>query len=613
MLGELAADTLVTLSSVVCTGVAPTEYVSYQSLQGTQLQNLSTSSVADALKFFSGVQIKDYGGLGGQKTINVRSMGTQHVGVFIDGVRITNCQNGTVDLGKYSLQNMESVELYNANKTGVLLSASEYASAATVYLSTKRPQNTELKIMYSNGSFSTNRIQFHGSLKKRAFLDVELLKTVGNYKFRYKSEYEDTIGKRRNSDIRYLRAEGGYFSDHFKGHVYFYASDRGLPGGVVKRLSDKYRDIGREQDYNFFVQGTYTDDWDKWALRINSKFASDKLHATTDFLENQNSARYDNTYLQTDFYNSVVVGYKSKYLDGSISTDLRKSDLQCNVYGMKYVYRVDLKSAAALQFHYQGFNLSGSCLYTNVKDHSEMPTADRLQRWTPSISMLYKFDSGIALRAFYKNIFRAPTLNDLYYTHVGRRDLKPERTNQWDLGVSYKDEVWNIQSDLYWNTVTDKIICVPQGSAYDWRMINRGYVKSHGWDTSVRYSQFHWGLFGTVSYQDVRDLTDKGDKSSYNHQLMYSPEWSFTVVGTWDWKGFSGSLSHMYVARRWWSYASEDDVLGAYNCTDLKLKYQFKWVSLSIDVNNLFNQYYELIQRWPLPARRYMATLIFNL
>ena len=143
MLGELAVDTLVTLSSVVCTGVAPTEYVSYQSLQGTQLQNLSTSSVADALKFFSGVQIKDYGGLGGQKTINVRSMGTQHVGVFIDGVRITNCQNGTVDLGKYSLQNMESVELYNANKTGVLLSASEYASAATVYLSTKRPQNTD--------------------------------------------------------------------------------------------------------------------------------------------------------------------------------------------------------------------------------------------------------------------------------------------------------------------------------------------------------------------------------------------------------------------------------------------------------------------------------------
>ena len=61
-----------------------------QTLRGADLQALSTTSVADALKYFSGVQIKDYGGLGGLKTINVRSMGAQHVGVYVDGIRITN-------------------------------------------------------------------------------------------------------------------------------------------------------------------------------------------------------------------------------------------------------------------------------------------------------------------------------------------------------------------------------------------------------------------------------------------------------------------------------------------------------------------------------------------
>ena len=87
-----------------------------QTLSGADLQALSTTSVADALKYFSGVQIKDYGGLGGLKTINVRSLGAQHVGVYIDGIRITNAQNGTVDLGKFSLSSLESVSLYNANK-----------------------------------------------------------------------------------------------------------------------------------------------------------------------------------------------------------------------------------------------------------------------------------------------------------------------------------------------------------------------------------------------------------------------------------------------------------------------------------------------------------------
>ena len=107
-----------------------------QKLDGARLQALSSTSIADALKYFAGVQIKDYGGLGGVKTLNVRSLGAQHVGVYIDGVRITNAQNGTVDLGKYSLSTLESVSLYNANRLELCQAPSEFASGATVYLQT---------------------------------------------------------------------------------------------------------------------------------------------------------------------------------------------------------------------------------------------------------------------------------------------------------------------------------------------------------------------------------------------------------------------------------------------------------------------------------------------
>lgn len=105
---------------------------SAQSISGVELQKLSSTSIADALKYFAGVQIKDYGGLGGLKTINVRSLGAQHVGVYIDGVRLTNAQNGTIDLGKYSLSTLESVSLFNANRLDQCQSASEYASVASI-------------------------------------------------------------------------------------------------------------------------------------------------------------------------------------------------------------------------------------------------------------------------------------------------------------------------------------------------------------------------------------------------------------------------------------------------------------------------------------------------
>ena len=49
-----------------------TEIIPPKKLEGDILQGLSCQSVADAVRYFSGVQIKDYGGVGGIKTINIR-------------------------------------------------------------------------------------------------------------------------------------------------------------------------------------------------------------------------------------------------------------------------------------------------------------------------------------------------------------------------------------------------------------------------------------------------------------------------------------------------------------------------------------------------------------
>ena len=93
-------DSLQHLNEVVVTARAvQKEIFPVQELSGRQLHQLSSHNVADALRYFSGIQIKDYGGVGGLKTVNIRSMGTNHVGVFYDGIELGNAQNGTVDLG----------------------------------------------------------------------------------------------------------------------------------------------------------------------------------------------------------------------------------------------------------------------------------------------------------------------------------------------------------------------------------------------------------------------------------------------------------------------------------------------------------------------------------
>ena len=115
--GQTPQDSLSHIREVVVTGrVVRREVIPVQELSGERLQRLNSHNVADALRYFSGIQIKDYGGVGGLKTVNIRSMGTNHVGVFYDGIELGNAQNGTVDLGRFSLDNMESVTLYNGQK-----------------------------------------------------------------------------------------------------------------------------------------------------------------------------------------------------------------------------------------------------------------------------------------------------------------------------------------------------------------------------------------------------------------------------------------------------------------------------------------------------------------
>ena len=68
-----------------------------QILSGRLLQQLSTTSISDAARYFSGVLIKDYGGVGGLKTISVRSLGASNTGILYDGLPVSNTQTGQID------------------------------------------------------------------------------------------------------------------------------------------------------------------------------------------------------------------------------------------------------------------------------------------------------------------------------------------------------------------------------------------------------------------------------------------------------------------------------------------------------------------------------------
>ena len=119
------------------------------------LKNLNALLVSDAVKHFAGVTVKDYGGIGGLKTISIRSLGAQHTAVGYDGITLTDCQTGQIDLGRFSLNNVDQLSLSNGQSDNIFQPARFFASAGILNIQTLTPRFEDGKHTNISASFKT--------------------------------------------------------------------------------------------------------------------------------------------------------------------------------------------------------------------------------------------------------------------------------------------------------------------------------------------------------------------------------------------------------------------------------------------------------------------------
>ena len=634
-------DSLQRLDEVVVTAKALSkEVIPVQQLAGAQLQRLGAHSVADAIRYFSGVQIKDYGGVGGLKTVNIRSMGTNHVGVFYDGIELGNAQNGTVDLGRFSLDNMEAVTLYNGQKSALLQPAKDFASAGSIYLQSRTPrfaagERQHVKSTFKTGSFGVVNpsIVWDRRLNERisSSVSAEYMYTTGRYKFTYRVEDSyDTTAVRRNGDVTAVRLEGGLFGSikggYWRAKAYLYRSERGYPGAVVK---NKFSHEDRQWDTNVFAQGSFRKEFSpRYSLLINAKYAYDYLHYLADPRRDEALMYVNNLYYQHETYVSVANQYALLPVwDVSFSADYQFNLLDADLTDFVYPRRHTQLLAVATALRFPSVKMHASLLGTLVQDHvrSEAQGADNRAEWTPTVVVSYRPFSALDLnlRAFYKRIFRMPTLNDLYYTFIGNVDLEPEYTNQYNLGLTYAKE-WGdrwlrrleVQADVYYNEVENKIVAMPTSNFFRWTMVNLGKVEIRGIDLALQ-TAWQWGknwyLTGRVNYtyQKAQDFTDPTD-AYYGGQIPYIPWHSGSAVLNLNWREWEMNYSFIYTGERYSSRANipVNYVLPWYT-SDFSVSRTQHWgkgdLKLTLEVNNLFNQQYEVVICYPMPGTNFKA------
>lgn len=144
-------------------------------------------------------------------------------------------------------------------------------------------------------------------------------------------------------------------------------------------------------------------------------------------------------------------------------------------------------------------------------------------------------------------------------------------------------------------------------------MINLGKVRIGGVElsahTDARISNVSLALHLQYTFQKACDYTNPDDEF-YGDQIPYTPRHSGSVGFNAGWRGFDFNYSFIYTGER---YNEQENNLYNYEqpwyTHDLSLSKNVMWgkcrVKITGELNNVFNQAYEVIHNYPMPGRNF--------
>ncbi|GAB6394137.1 MAG: putative vitamin B12 receptor (TonB-dependent) [Bacteroidales bacterium] len=617
-----------------------------QLLRRAELDKMGVQELAEAVKRFAGVNVKDYGGIGGLKTVSVRSLGARHTAVSYDGVTVTDAQSGQIDISRFSLDNVESISLAAGQSGDIFQTARMYASAGVLSVTTQTPHFNNrcfhIEGQLKGGSFGmlNPSLRYEQKMGDRlaASLHADRLTADGQYPYTFINGDIVTRTKRKNSDIKSLRTELNLFGDwqtagrlHLKG--YWFDSRRGLPGAVIL-----YNDYHKErlQNRNGFVQGVYERRLNPYLImKAVGKFDYSRTRYQ-DFHSKYIGGEQTDVYTQREYYGSAALLYtrglrrQTGSFSFSLAEDVFQNTLDATTPLCAFPRRITSLTAAAAQYQSARLTVTAGLLGTYIAERVERggePAGDR-KRLSPAFSLSWCCLNGknLRIRASYKDNFRVPTFNDLYYDRAGSKNLRPEQAAQYNVGITWSGasdflrlNYVSLTADAYYNRVRDKIVALP--TLFIWRMMNMGAVDIRGLDInlSARFrlpagmkAQFD----GSYSLQNALDVTDKTAKT-YRHRIPYTPQHSGAVSVTVEHRWLNiGWLLSAVSERYSLPQNTEANRMAGYAEQQLSLNRTFATgkrsaVRLQMEFINLGNVSYDVIRYYPMPGRSFRATVRF--
>lgn len=600
-------------------------------LSGERILNKVANDLGQILTLFPGIQVKNYGDVGGLKTVSFRSLGAGHTVLVQDFSAVSTTQSGQADMSTIPADFIQRVELITLSPTRVDLPIHAKLAGAVVNVETlhAHSQAREKKVIFGiqGGSFDQYEAFGMGKMQQKKIsgaISGKFRSYGGSFPYSYQNG-NTTIQERRknNSLLEYygtlsfqyqlnkyhtfqFKVSGNDYKKELAGAVIFYNSNAAqyLNGyGITASLNHRFQK-------------------NKWKVFSSINFQKNNLqYLDSSFLNTQGylDSRFYAT--QTDFQIQANYRFNEKIelLAGSsfISEVLNGSSLN------RTPYRNTSESMLGFMWKWLG-KITAQLGFQGVFEKRNM---EATPDWNILPAFSWSFDLGKKQKiAFlYRYTLRQPNFSELYYQQLTNSDLKTEKAHiasvRYELTLPFKNGISQTMIQPFYSRMNDKILAIPTKNLFIWSIQNIGQTEAFGTEvTKIIQKKVKKSTFGArfnYTFQYAKDISNP-QSATYNHVLSYSPLHSGSMELNYSWKKLSFFILGSYLGER---YALNQNIpsnlLEGYFLLDCGAAYtqQIKKSELTLrfTINNLTNKQYYYINYFVMPGTHFHIRLQYAL
>jgi len=582
-----------------------------------EIEGANAVDISDAVGYSPGVFVRQYGGLGGLRTVSLRGTSAQQTTILIDGVRYRSSADGAFDLSNMPASALERIEVVRGGN-GALYGAN--ALGGVINLVTRSADTEPFRggATVGIGSFGERILGIDlGAAAAGHRLDASLQSTAtdGDYPFAFNEFGATSTVRRDNADFTNLfgRASWSYRSDaggRLSLSAQGYRSQRGVPGAVVQGSREQLR--ARMDERDLHATASLSLPIEEWDLSFAGTGRLNALAYRDPDARASGPDGADNHYDESD-WSGTVRGRRSIGRDGVAEATLELAHVSLRGDNLdpsagRVVRRLQAGGAVSANWLFDegafGWETSVDAAL-RFDAFSDIPSAV-----SPSAGIVWRIGATpLRLRARAGTSYRAPSFSEQYYLNYGNVDLRPERSASYDAGFTYEaGESLVLESSFFLIATRDQIVSVPR-SPVSWSAQNIARTRSRGIELGASGSLFEEMLGLRASYTLMR-AEDRSGGQTDGRLLVYAPEEIFNGIADLHLGRYGIGASWQYVGHRF-TLATNDPASALPHYLLVGANLSGRWdlgsigIAARLEGSNIFGAEYQVVRNYPMPGRTF--------